>query len=179
LLLVFAPLVEATAAKFALFMPEVVEVLLFRDILQPIDVIEPEGRVFDLIFDVAPEDGLDIAPFFGEQAQSKFIVNVLGNDLGIVVNLENDRFAIGNDRDTVVALAGQFPYQGAVIGGDIGNLELLAAVLQNAPLREAKRAPGELYQIDHVYVLRDSGRADKRKATLHGSNTGLKSFYGR
>src|SRR5208282_5466869 len=103
-----------------------------------------------LVFDVLPENGLHALHVPGEQAELELGVEVLGNDLGIFTNLENDGLAVPNNRHAVVPLSGQSPYQRAVIIGNIRDFEPGARELKDAALDEAERAPGKLNQFNHV-----------------------------
>jgi hypothetical protein len=116
-------LVQATAAELAFFVAEKTDPIVGGDHFFPIDVIEFEGETFDVVFNVTPKNRLDALVFPGEQTEFQFAIDILGNHLGIFADLEQDRFAIANDRHRVIALAGQFPDQGTVSIGDIGDFE--------------------------------------------------------
>src|ERR1019366_1062852 len=54
--LILAPLVEAAATELALLVPEKWKLFGWRDKFFPINVIQPERRAFNLVFNAAPED---------------------------------------------------------------------------------------------------------------------------
>ena len=64
-----APLVNAAAPELALLVPQKCELLGGRHVFLPVNVVEPERRAFDFVFDVAPEDGLDALKLEREQAE--------------------------------------------------------------------------------------------------------------
>jgi hypothetical protein len=148
-LLLLAPEVETTAAEFAFLVADEAGDVGFGDELAPMDIIESEGAAFDLVFDELPEDELDAFQFMGEQAELKFIVEVLGDHLGILADLEDDVAAVFEDRDVVIASAGQSPNGGPIGIGDVDGFELCTGVLEDASSNDAKWAPGELIEFDH------------------------------
>jgi len=149
-LLVPAPLVQAAAAKFAFLEPEKIELFRRRHNFLPVNVVEPERHALDFIFDAAPEDGLDVAPFVGEQAEFEFLVEIFGHDLGIVADFENDVFVILDDGNAVITLFGQFPNERAVLRRDVDDFEADSGKFQDAPLNDAERTPRKLNQLNHV-----------------------------
>ena len=151
--LILAPLVEAAAAELALLVPEKRKLFGQRDKFLPINVVEPERRAFDLVFDAAPEDGLHVAPFVREQSEFEFLVEILGDDLRIVVDFKNHILAVADDRHAVITLLRQFPDQRAVLVWNVCDFERRAGKFQNAPLHDAKRTPRNLNQFNHVENL--------------------------
>src|SRR5688572_3849441 len=51
-----SPLVETAAAKFAFLVPDEPQMISLGHEFPPVDVREPERHVFNLAFDVSPED---------------------------------------------------------------------------------------------------------------------------
>ena len=81
LLLLRPPLVEAATPELAFLVPEKRELVRRRHHLVPVNVVEPEPGAFDLVLDVAPDNGLHALQFPREQPKLKFGVEVLGDDL--------------------------------------------------------------------------------------------------
>ena len=84
-----APLLDAAAAKFALFETQILQLVARRHVFLVINIIQPEGRPFDLVFNKAPKNALDAFQFGREQAQAKFGVEILSDDLRIFADFEN------------------------------------------------------------------------------------------
>lgn len=150
LFLIFAPLIKTTAAKFTFLVSQEIELLGGRHIFQPVNVIQAKGGVFNFALHVAPQDGLNVTPFLREETEFKFVVDILGDYLGITADFKNDGLAITEDGHLVITLASEFPDERTVVGGDVRDLEPFAAELQNSALDEAEWAPGKLNQFDHA-----------------------------
>ena len=150
ILLLRPPLVDAPAPELAFLVAQKRQLVGGRDHLLPVNVVELEADAFDLVFDVLPEDGLHAFQPPGEQPELELGVEVLGDDLGILADLENDGFAVPDDRHAVVALSGQPPDQGAVTAGNIGDLEAGTGELEDAALDNAEGTPGKLNEFNHV-----------------------------
>lgn len=84
-----------------------------------------------------------------EQAQFKFLVEILGDDLRVVIGFEHNGLTVLDDRHAVVTLAGQFPDERAVVIGDVNDLKRNPRKFQDALLRQAERAPWKLNQLNH------------------------------
>src|SRR5215216_6640031 len=84
-----------------------------------------------------------------KQAEVEFRFNVFRDDLRSVVGFENDRAPIANNRNLIITLPGQLPYQRAVLRGNIGDLEALATEFEDPLLDQAKRTPWNLDEFDH------------------------------
>src|SRR5712672_1793636 len=54
-----APFVDATAAKFSLFVPKETKLVRCRHHLAPINVVQFKADIFNLALDVSPQDGLN------------------------------------------------------------------------------------------------------------------------
>src|ERR1700690_4187945 len=80
-ILLFAPLVNAAAAEFALLETQKLKLFRRRDIFPPVNVVQPEGGAFNLVFDGAPEDGLDAFEFSRKKSEVQFLVEIFGDDL--------------------------------------------------------------------------------------------------
>src|ERR1041384_6515238 len=87
-LLVDPPLIQTTAAELTFLVADVAELVVGRNELAEIDVIELETDPFDLVLDVTPDNPLQAVPLRGEQAQIEFGIKVLGDHLGILVRFE-------------------------------------------------------------------------------------------
>src|SRR5208282_4133284 len=124
----------------------------FRYALLPVNVVQPESGAFDLVFDVAPENGLDAFKFGREKPEVQFLVEVFGDDLGIIVEFKHHIFAVLDDRDAIVPFFGKSPDQGAVGAGDVRDFERDAGKFQNAALHDAERTPRKLNQFNHVKI---------------------------
>lgn len=153
ILLVFAPLVNAAAAKFPFLEPQELQLFLRGNNFFPINIVEPERATFDVVFDIAPENGLHIAPAIGKQAKLEFIVEIFRDDLRIVIDFKNDFASVADDRHTVVALLRQFPDQRAVLIGNVRDFEWRARKFQNAALHDAERTPRKLDKFNHAEMF--------------------------
>ena len=58
LLLLRPPLVKAAAPELAFLVPEEGDLVRRRHHLAPVNIVEPEPDAFDLVLDVAPNNGL-------------------------------------------------------------------------------------------------------------------------
>src|SRR5215831_8826217 len=150
LLFLKAPLLQAGTPEFTFLVADKSEPVAQRDQFLPVNVVQLERHAFDLIFDVPPENRLHSLPSPREQSQSEFAVDILRNHLGVLADLENDRFAIADNRHCIVAFPRQAPNQRTVAIGNIDNFELCSGEFQDAALDDAKRAPGKLNQLNHV-----------------------------
>src|ERR1041385_5501730 len=79
--LLLAPLVETAAAELALLVPDETQPVRLRNKLAPVNVGEFEARAFNVVFDVAPEEGLHALQFPRKQAKRKLLVQILRYDL--------------------------------------------------------------------------------------------------
>ena len=122
----------------------------FGDQLLPVNVIEFEAVSFHFALKEAPEDALHAFQFARKQAQLKSVIEIFGDDLGVLVGFEHHGAAFFDDRHGVIAALGQLPDERAIGVGDVDNFEPGAGVFQNAPLHDAKRTPRELNQLDHA-----------------------------
>jgi hypothetical protein len=152
LLLLCPPLIEASAPEFPFFVAQKRELLGRRNQLLPVDIIEPEARTLNLVFDAAPQERLDALEFPRKQPEAQLVVEILGDHLGVVIDLEDDRFAVTDNRDPVIAVPSEFPDEGTIGVGNIDDFETGAREFEDAVLDNAKRAPGELNQFDHVVL---------------------------
>jgi len=144
-----APMIQTAAPELALLVPDEEQPVGLRDEIAPMDVREFEARPFDVVLDVSLEDGLKALKFCGEQAERKFLIQILGDDLRIVVQLEHDVAPVTNDRHPVVTFLGELPNQSAVAVGDVGDFEPRSGEFQDATLDDAERTPRKLNQLDH------------------------------
>src|ERR1035437_416699 len=181
--LVLAPLVKAAVPKFAFFEPEKIELLRHGHIFLPINIVQPERRALDFIFNAAPEDGLDVAPFVWKQAKFEFFVEIFGDDLRIVADFKQHVPAVLDDRHAVITLLGEFPDPRAVLVGNVDDSEADSGKFQDAPLNDAERTPRKLNQLNHVKssncvtdgrTLGFALHADKRKHHFTLSRCGTK-----
>src|SRR5206468_6382231 len=108
------------------------------------NVVKLETDAFDVIFNGAPEDGLHPFEFPGKQANLEIGVEVFRDDLRVVVDLEDDLFAVADDRHAIIALFGQTQDQAAITVRDVGDFETGAGEFQDPALDDAEGAPGEL-----------------------------------
>src|SRR6185436_18846394 len=83
-----APLVEAAASELALLVPHKKQPVGLGNEIAPVNVREFEARPFDVVLNVAPENGLQALEFRRKQAQGKFLIQILGDDLRLLVQLE-------------------------------------------------------------------------------------------
>lgn len=175
-----APLVNAATTELAFFEPQILQVLRCRQMLLVIDIIQPERRALDFVFNAAPENGLHTFQVGGKQPEVKFLIQIFGDDLRIFADFKHDGFAIANDRHTVVALFGELPDEGTFLGRDIDDFEADFGKFQKAPLHQAKGTPGKLNQFNHVKksvvttepTLGPRLRADKRNAARRFADGG-------
>ena len=170
--LLAAPLVQAAAPELAFLVPQEGQLLGRRHELLPVNVVEPEAGAFDLVFDVAPEDGVHALQCLGEQAELEFGVEIFGDDLRIVVDFKDDGPAVPDDGHAVIALPGQSPDQGAVGRGNVGDFEGGAGKFQNAALDDAERTPRKLNQFNHLFGL---NHANKLEARASGGKKSLEA----
>ena len=157
--LVFAPLLNAAAPEFSFFETQELQLLRRRDVFLVINVVEPERRAFDFVFDEFPQDGLDAAPFCRKQSQFQLLVEIFGDDLRIFGDFKNHIFAVADDRHAVIALLREFPDEGTVLVGNVCDFERRAGKFQDAPLDKAKRTPWKLNQFNHVKIIASLTRA--------------------
>jgi len=148
-----APLVQAAASEFALLETEELQLFRRRDVLPPINVVQPEGRAFNVIFDITPEEGLDAFQFGWKKAELQFFIKVFGHDLRIVVELKNHIPAVPDRRHAVITLFGQFPDPRTVLVRNVDEFERRAGKFQDAALNEAERTPRKLNQFNHVKLV--------------------------
>ena len=129
------PLVNAAAPKLALFVADERQLVFPRHKLAEVNVVQFERHTFNVVLDVAPEQGLFALEFCGEQTELELLVEVFTDDLGIFVGLEDHAAAIADDRHAVVAFLGKLPDQGAVVGlFEIVDFESNAGKAQDVPL---------------------------------------------
>jgi hypothetical protein len=148
-----APLVDATAAEFAFLEAEILQLIGRPHVFPVINIVQAERRSFDFAFNETPKNTLNAFEFGGEQAEAKFGIEVFGDDLGVLADFEDIRFAIHEGGYAVIALAGQFPDERAILRGDIDDFERRSRVFQNATLSDAERTPRKLNQFNHVIVV--------------------------
>src|SRR5436190_2521423 len=144
-----APLIDTAATKLAFFMADEAELVGFGDEFLVENVVQFETDTFDFVFNVAPKDSFGAGPEMRKEPEIKFFVEIFGDDLGIVAGFEHDRFAVTNDGHAVIAFAGQFPDQSAIMIRNVRDLEGNPAEFQDAFLDEAERAPGNLDEFNH------------------------------
>jgi hypothetical protein len=154
--LLLAPLLEAAVAKLPFLVPDEADGAGFRDELLPINVVELEGATFDLILDVTPDDPLNAIELVGEQAELEFGIEIFGHDLGRFPQLEDDLFAVLDDRHLVISAAGDPPHQRTVVVMDIDEFVSGASVIEDAAGDDAVWAVGELNEFDHTASGKES-----------------------
>src|SRR5690242_1816175 len=81
LVLLLAPLTQATPPELPLFVAEKRKLLVARDEFLPVDIVQSKGHPFDLILDMPPKDVLEALPLARKQAELKSIVEVFGDNL--------------------------------------------------------------------------------------------------
>ena len=150
--LVRLPLVQAAAAELALFMANEPDLVICRHYLLPVNIIQAETGAFNFALDIAPQDGLDALEFPRKQPQAQLGIQVFGDDLGFLADLEDNRLSVTNDRHAVIPLLREPPNQRTLSIGDIGNLESDAREFQDSALDNTKRTPGKLNQFNHVVL---------------------------
>ena len=150
-LLLRAALIKTAATELAFLVAQERRLIVLCDKFLPVNIVELEAHAFDLVFDEAPENRLHTTPFCGKQTKFHFLIEILCDDLGIVVQLEHDSFAVADDGHAVIAFAREFPDERAVAcAWKIGDFETNAGKFEDAPLDEAVRAPRKLNQFNHV-----------------------------
>jgi hypothetical protein len=120
------------------------------DDLFPVDIVQFESKAFDFVFDIAPDDALDAVEFVGEKAKLKLGIEVLGHHLRLVPELEDDLFAVLDDRHLVIAAASEPPHQGPIVVGDIDEFVACVGIIEDAPDYNAEGAIGKLNEFDHT-----------------------------
>ena len=169
-LLLRPPLVEASPPILAFFVADKRHLVRAGNYFLPVNVIELEADAYHLVFDALPDQRLYALQLPGEQPEPEFAIEVLSDDLGVLADLEDDGFAVPDDRHAVVALSGQPPDQGAVTAGNVGSCKWGARELQDAALDEAEGTPLKLNEFNHVSrcfcanegTVGRASRADKR-----------------
>jgi hypothetical protein len=152
--LLAAPLVEASAPEFSLLMAEERQPFGPRHKFLPKNVIELETTAFDLILDETPKNTVHAPNSLWEEVQLELGIDVFCDDLRFVVSFKDDGAPIAKDGHSVIALASQPPDQAAITVGNVGDFKRGARKLQNPPLHQAERAPGDLDQFNHLYTLK-------------------------
>src|SRR4051812_41269220 len=61
-----APLIDATAAEFALLEAEILQLIRRANVFLVINIIEPKRCTFDVVLNEAPQNALDAFEFGGE-----------------------------------------------------------------------------------------------------------------
>ena len=145
-----APLVNATAAELSFFMAKKTQPVGSGNQLTPVDVVELEANPFDFAFDIAPKNGLNAVKFPREEGEIEFRINVFRDDLRFFADLEDDRFAVANNRNAIISFAAEAPHQRAIAIWDVRNLESSFGKLENPALHDAEGAPRKLNQLNHV-----------------------------
>src|SRR2546425_7327798 len=154
LLLLRAPLVDATAPELSLLMPQEPEPIRGRHHFLPENIIELKANPFDVAFYIPPENGQHSFQFPGKQPELELAVDVLGNHLRIFADLKNHSFPITDDGHCVVSLPAQAPDQRTIAVRDIDDFEFYPGEFQNSALDNTERAPRELNQLYHFVPLR-------------------------
>jgi len=148
--LLVLPLLQAMAAELAFLVPHEGPPFRFGHELLPVNIVEFETAAFHFAFNAAPEDALHAFTLAREQAELKFIIQILPDHLRVVVGFKHDGFAVFDDRHAVITALGQLPNQRALRVGDVDDVEFCAGVFQDAALHDAKRTPGKLNQLNHA-----------------------------
>lgn len=149
-LLLGAPEIDATAAELAFFVPQETEMTRCGHKFPVVDVIQTKADAFDIILDVTPEDALESAQFTGEEAELELVIEILGDDLGIFLRLEDDLTTVLQHRHLIVALLGELPDDGAVVVGDFDGLVGNLSEVEDASLNDYKRAVFKSVKLDHM-----------------------------
>ena len=92
-----APLVNAAAPELAFLETEILQFVGCGQfgpaiIFPVINVVQPESRAFDFVFNVMPENGLHAFEAGGKKIELQFFVEIFGDNLRIVVRLETRCF---------------------------------------------------------------------------------------
>src|SRR5437016_3474176 len=87
--LLFAPQPQTAPAELAFLVPHESPPFAFGDQLLPVNVIEFEAVSFHFALKEAPEDALHAFQFARKQAQLKSVIEIFGDDLGVLVGFEH------------------------------------------------------------------------------------------
>jgi len=77
-------------------------------------VVEPEAAALNLVLNIAPNDGLHAFDRPGKTNPISALSQCTCDHLRLFAHLEDDRFAVFNDGDTVVSFSRQPPDQRTV-----------------------------------------------------------------
>lgn len=143
------PLVDAAAPELPLLETEVVQLLRGRNKLSKVRIVQAKRCAFQVVVDVTPEDALQPVPLFWKESELELGVDILRDDLGVFIDLEDDALAVLDDRHLIVAFFAKTPDQGAVGRGNVDHFMARAAVVQDAFLDEAIGAPWDLNEFNH------------------------------
>src|SRR3569833_588073 len=169
LALVRPPLFDAAAAEFAFLKAEILQLISRAAVFLVVDIVQAKRGAFHVVFNEAPLNALHTLDLSGEQPETEFRIQIFGDDLCLFAQLKYIGPAIHEQGHAVIALAGEFPDEGAVLRGDIDDFERRSRIFQNASLNQAVRTPRKLNQFNHVnycltkFTLVLRCKRDKRK----------------
>ena len=113
-------------------------------------VVQFKGQLFNVIFDVTPEDGLLTFKFSRKQTELQLLIEILADDLGVFASFKDDVAPVFKNWRCVITPLGELPNERTIPGEfEVGGFEARSGKFEQLPLHDAERTPRKLDELNH------------------------------